>query len=50
MEVTKCLQRKGDGAKMVIVPKHSDIVKGDCVAIIKLNESEVKQYARNGRS
>jgi hypothetical protein len=45
MEVTKCLER-GDGIKMVIVPKKSEIKKGDCVAIIKLNEKEVLENDR----
>ncbi len=45
MEVTKCLERK-DGIKMAIIPKKSNILKDDCIAIIKLNEKEV---LNNGR-
>lgn len=47
MEVRKVLERK-DGVKMVIVPKNSDIKKGDYVMINKLdnkkpNQKEVKE-------
>ena len=41
MEIRKCLQRK-DGVKMVIVPKNSNIKKGDYVKIEKVKR-EVKQ-------
>lgn len=44
MEVTKCLQRKGDKIKMAIIPKKSEIKKGDCIAIIKLEEEDIKKY------
>jgi hypothetical protein len=40
MEVTKVLERK-DGIKYVIIPKKSDLNKGDCIAIIKLNEEDI---------
>jgi len=39
MEIRKVLERK-DGIKMVIIPKHSDIKKGDYVQIIKLRRKE----------
>lgn len=39
MEVTKCLQRTDD-IKYAIIPKKSDIEKGDPVAIIKLEEGK----------
>jgi len=42
MEVTKCLGRK-DGIKYAIIPKKSDIVKGDAIMITKINEKEVKE-------
>jgi len=45
LEIKKVLER-GDGVKMIIVPKGSDIIKGDYVGIIKLNEKEVKKYGR----
>ena len=45
MEVRKCLERT-DGIKYVIIPKKSDIKKGDPIAIIKLDEKEVKKNAR----
>lgn len=32
MEIRKVLQRK-DGVKMVIIPKNSDILKGDLVLV-----------------
>ena len=44
MEVKKVLERT-DGIKMVIIPKHSAIKKGDYVQIIKLEE---KEYGKNG--
>ncbi len=37
MEIRKCLERK-DGVKMVIVPKKSDIKKGDYVKIEKIKK------------
>jgi hypothetical protein len=49
MEVTKCLERK-DKIKMVIVPKKSSISKGDCVAIIKLDEKEVLENGRREKN
>ena len=42
MEIRKCLERK-DGVKMVIVPKKSDIKKGDYVRIEKIMKKEVKK-------
>ena len=45
MEIKKCLQRT-DGIKYVIVPKESEINKGDDVALIKIDEEEVKQNAK----
>lgn len=44
METTKVLERK-DGIKYTIIPKKSQIKKSDCVAIIKLNEEEIKKEA-----
>lgn len=44
MEIRKVLERK-DGVKMVIVPKDSEIKKGDYIMITKVDEKEVK----NGR-
>lgn len=38
-EVKKVLERK-DGIKMVIIPKQSQLKKGDWVKIIKLEEEE----------
>ena len=43
MEIRKCLERK-DGVKMVIVPKKSDIRKGDYICIEKLSKKEIKEY------
>jgi hypothetical protein len=37
IEIRKVLERK-DGIKMVIIPKKSEIKKGDYVRIIKLEE------------
>ena len=34
---------------MVIVPKESEIVKDDLVALIKLNEKEIEKYVRRKR-
>lgn len=45
MEVTKCLRRK-DGIKLAIIPKKSKIRKGDCIAIIKLEEKEVREWEK----
>lgn len=45
MEVTKCLERK-DKIKYCVIPKNSDILKGDAIAIIKLNEEEIKIYGK----
>lgn len=45
MEIRKCLERK-DGVKMVIVPKNSDIKKGDYVKIEKIKKKEVKNNGR----
>lgn len=45
MEVTKCLQRT-DGIKYAIIPKKSDINKGDAIAISKLDEKEVKEWQK----
>ncbi len=42
MEIRKCLERK-DGVKMVIVPKKSDIKKGDYVKIEKIRKKEVQE-------
>jgi len=39
MEIRKVLQRK-DGIKMVIIPKGSDIKKGDMVIVNKFEEEE----------
>jgi hypothetical protein len=44
LDIRKVLQRK-DGVKMVIVPKESEISKGDYVRIIKLKE----EVNKNGR-
>ena len=38
-EIKRVLERK-DGIKMVIIPKHSQLKKGDWVKIIKLEEEE----------
>lgn len=48
METTKCLQRT-DGIKYAIIPKKSDIQKGDSIAIIKLNEEEVLNNGKERR-
>ena len=45
MEVTKCLLRT-DGIKYCIIPKKSNIEKGDSIAIIKLNEEDIKNAKR----
>ena len=45
MEVTKCLERK-DKIKYAIIPRKSDIAKGDAIAIIKLDEEEIKHGNR----
>jgi hypothetical protein len=45
MEVTKCLERT-DGIKYAIIPKKSDIQKGDPIMIIKINEKEVLKNVR----
>ena len=45
MEVTKCLERT-DKIKYAIIPKKSDIKKGDPLAIIKLNEEELKKWQK----
>ena len=45
MEVTKCLQRT-DGIKYAIIPKKSDINKGDAIAITKINPEEVKEWQK----
>ncbi len=42
IEIRKVLERK-DGIKMVIIPKHSNIKKGDYVSITKIEE------VKNGR-
>ena len=42
MEIRKCLERK-DGVKMVIVPKKSDIKKGDYEKIEKIRKKEVQE-------
>jgi len=39
MEIKRVLERK-DGVKMVIIPKNSDILKGDLVQITKLEEDK----------
>jgi len=39
MEIKKVLERK-DGIKFIVVPKNSNIKKGDYVRIIKINERE----------
>jgi hypothetical protein len=49
VEVTKCLER-GDGIKYAIIPKKSDIKKGECIAIIKMNEEEIKKYGKARRN
>ena len=38
-EIKRVLERK-DGIKMVIIPKQSQLKKGDWVKIIKLEEEE----------
>jgi len=40
MEIRKILQRT-DGIKYLIIPKKSDLKKGDYVMIIKINQKEV---------
>lgn len=45
MEVAKCLERT-DGIKYAIIRKSSDIKKGDPIAIIKLEEKEVRENDR----
>jgi len=47
MEIRKVLERK-DGVKMAIVPKNSDIKKGDYVKIIKMEEKEDGKGRRKG--
>ena len=44
MEIKKVLERT-DGIKMVIIPKNSQIQKGDYVKIIKMEE---KEHGKNG--
>ena len=44
MEIRKVLERK-DGVKMVIIPKGSNILKGEYVKIIKMEE---KEHGKNG--
>jgi len=46
MEVTKLLERK-DGIKYAIIPMKSEIQKGDCIAIIKLTEEDIKWMEKN---
>ena len=49
MEVSKCLERK-DGVKMTIIPKKSDIKKGDPVLITKdLTLADKIREGENGR-
>ena len=46
MEVTKLLERKY-GIKYAIIPMKSKIQKGDCIAIIKLTEEDIKWMEKN---
>ena len=39
LEIRKVLERK-DGIKMVIIPKNSEIRKGDYVGVFKINIKE----------
>jgi len=48
-EVTKCLIRT-DGIKYAIIPKKSEIQKGDALMIIKLNEQDILKKELKGGS
>ena len=45
MEIRKILLRT-DGIKYLIIPKASDLKKGDLVMVSKINEKEVEKNAR----
>lgn len=49
MEIRKVLKRT-DGIKYLVVPKNSQINAGDFVMLIKVNEKEVRDNAKKGRS
>jgi len=48
MEIRKILLRT-DGIKYLIIPKASDLEKGDFVMITKLNEKEIKEVEQNAK-
>lgn len=49
MEVTKLLERT-DGIKYAIIPKKSEIKKGDCIVIIKLTEEDIKWIMKKNQN
>jgi len=40
MEIRKVWERKGDGVKFVVIPKNSEIKKGDYVKINKMEDKK----------
>jgi len=48
MEIRKILLRT-DGIKYLIIPKNSDLKKGDFVMITKLNEKDIKEVEKNAK-
>ena len=48
MEIRKILLRT-DGIKYLIIPKASDLEKGDFVMITKLNEKEIRKVEQNAK-
>lgn len=42
MEIKKVLLRV-DGVKYIIIPRNSDLKKGDCVKIIKMEEEDGRE-------
>ena len=48
MEIRKILLRT-DGIKYLIIPKASDLEKGDFVMITKLNEKEIREVEQNAK-
>ena len=48
MEIRKILLRT-DGIKYLIIPKASDLKKGDFVMITKLNEKEIREVEQNAK-
>lgn len=43
MEIKKVLERKDDGVRYVIIPKNSDIIKGDYVMLKKIQEENIEE-------